>query len=434
MAVRIISNFKVPSLFVANKKTLLDDARDAFLGLMDGVYQQDVKEIKDGLFGDIRLRPEMTSEEIPDLDAKIIVATIQSLDARLKDPRTEKQMKKWLNENCKLIVVDETQAINDKVWKNVLDECYAPLRFALSATPKRSDNGTLQIHAQSGDVIFSTTADEQIEKGRLCELDIQYHPFDHKMFNEYDKDIVYAEAYAEWIVRNFDRNKFVVDKTLELVNEGRFTLVLINFIEHGEILLEDFIKSGVARDDIRFVYGSTKDEARKAAIREFRKGEFKILIGSTIFDAGVNIPVISGIVIAGAGNSEITLIQKIGRAARTVDFEEEIGYLPEFMKENPSDKVSKIIDLMDLNVKFFTKQAWNRYNNAKEEFGAKRVSIVGGYENIKKKRISKNSEKIDSLDSQLNMLKGFDGQDEREIFTDFKSKSQQSLFDAFYKK
>ena len=225
------------------------------------------------------------------------------------------------------------------------------------------------------------------------------------MYNEKDKEIQYNEAYTEWIVNNPERNRMIAQEVINLVNEGRFTLVLINRIDHGYVLYDTLVEAGLNKDDIRFIYGRTPNQVRQNSICAFRKGEFKVLIGSTIFDAGVNIPVVSGVVIAGAGNSEITLIQKIGRGARNVDYEEVLGYLPEFMKKNPNQKVTKVVDILDENVKFFTRQAWNRYKIAKEEFGASRVKIVGQLHSVPKKR-AKIRKQIDQFASQLEMLEG----------------------------
>lgn len=247
--------------------------------------------------------------------------------------------------------------------------------------------------ARSGDISFTTTAEAQIEKGRLSEVEIISQIYDHKLYNESDNSIPYNEAYAAWIVLNEDRNRdFVIKPALEMVREGRHVLVLFQFIAHGELLRDMFYAAGIPESDVRFIYGQTKNEVRKRAITEFRKGEFKILIGSTIFDAGVNIPIISGMVLAGAGNSDITLIQRIGRSVRTYDYEDEFGDFPEFVKSTDGIKVAKVIDVYDINVKFFENQARNRYNIARGEFGAKRVSVIG--------KITRAS-KVKSLDPSL---------------------------------
>jgi superfamily II DNA or RNA helicase len=260
--------------------------------------------------------------------------------------------------------------------------------------------------------------------------------FDHKLFNLNDDDIQYIDAYRTWIAENTDRNmEMIIRPAIEMVNEGRFVLVLIQLIDHGFLLRDMFIREGMNPNDVRFVYGSTADEVRKSAIKEFKKGAFKILIGSTIFDAGVNIPAISGVILAGAGNSEITLIQRIGRGARTVDYEQVLGYLPEFMKQNHNQKVTKVIDVFDANVKFFTSQARNRYYIAKEEFGEDRVHIIGDITQVKRKRKAqvRNEKELNSLDEQLALLENFQNEtplETRKVQTD---KLQSDFLSAFKK-
>jgi superfamily II DNA or RNA helicase len=186
-------------------------------------------------------------------------------------------------------------------------------------------------------------------------------------------------------------------------------------------------------DDVRFVFGNTANEVRQSAIKEFRKGVFKILIGSTIFDAGVNIPAISGVVLAGAGNSEITLIQRIGRGARNVDYEQAIGYLPDFLQKTHGKKVTKIIDIFDTNVKFFRSQAWNRYLIARDEFGVDRVHLVGDNSIIRKKKKSQKQleDQLKPSEAQLELLKEFQSSEPFERKERAANSLQQDMFDAF---
>lgn len=380
----------VDTLFIANKKQLLDDASADFCEGIVELDESDIGQIKDGKFCDSNLKKDI----VKPITQPIVVATIQSLAARLKDPKTKDVLTDWLSNVCKFVMVDETQAVGTPQWDEVLSLCNAPYRVFLSATPKRTDGASIKIQAYSGPIAYTTTAEEQIEKGRLCNLDIRYKVFDHALYN-YDDSIEYNNAYEEFIQNNRKRNvEAIVKPTLSMVNEGRFVLVLIQRIDHGLILKDLFIEHGIEPEDVRFIFGESAESARQLAIKEFRKGKFKILIGSTIFDAGVNIPLISGVVLAGAGNSEITLIQRIGRGARNCDYENVIGYLPDFMKES-SDKTTIVYDVLDSHSKFFTKQAKNRYKVAKEEFGASRITIEGGSEEDFKAKKMSTSLKID---------------------------------------
>ena len=129
----------MPTLFIANKKVLLDDAAKDFVGGIEGLSESEVVQIKDGWFGDISLRKANSFTE-DDLwhafDGKgVVVATIQSLNARLEDPRTRGPLLYWLKNTCKFLMVDETQAVGTKVWDEVLEQIEAPYRVFLSATP-----------------------------------------------------------------------------------------------------------------------------------------------------------------------------------------------------------------------------------------------------------------------------------------------------------
>lgn len=411
----------VPTLFIANKKVLLDDASKDFVGGIDGLGEDEVAQIKDGWFGNINLRKanSFTEDDLwHALDGKgVIVATIQSLNARLEDPRTNGPLLKWLQETCKFLMVDETQAVGTKVWDDILGKINAPYRVFLSATPKRVDGATLKIFAYAGPLVFDTNADEQIAKGRLCELDIQYWPFDHKLYNDNDTELVYNDVYTSCIVQNEERNKFIVERTLEMLDEQRQVLVLIQYIEHGYTLKEMFLEKGLEVDEIEFIYGETSDKKRQGAIDKFRTGGFKVLIGSTVADAGLNIPSISGVVLCGAGNSDITHIQRIGRGSRTFDYEKHWGFKPKFLKDSNDVKITRVIDILDTNVAFFKRQAKNRYYNASEEFGADRVHIVGADQSIFRHRTKKkdNISDVDTDEALNEMFGAFKGINKEEL-------------------
>lgn len=370
LAKRLIAARGVPTLFIANKKLLLEDAKEEFLKGVVGLNNVDC--IKDGTYGNTKLK---SGEVPPQLSAPVVVATIQSLHARLFDERTAVLMKDWLNNVCQFVMVDECQAVGSKMWDEVLKEIHAPYRIMLSATPKRTDGATIKIKAASGPVLFTTTAEEQIAKNRLCELEIRMKKFDHELYNEDDADLVYSDMYKDCIVYNDARNDMLCELADELVKEDRTVLMLVVAIDHGHILKDKLIKMGYRDDDIRMVWGDTPTKKRQAAIEDFRKGKFKILIGSTIFDAGANIPAISGLVLAGAGKADITLIQRIGRAARNCDYMKTLGRIPKFM-EGVDKKCSVVYDVLDINAKFFRTQSRVRYYNARDEFGKDRVFLV----------------------------------------------------------
>lgn len=75
----------------------------------------DIAQIKDGWFGGINLRKTdtFTSDDIFEElgKRKIIVATIQSLKARLEDERTSLALRTWLSQTCKFLMVVSISAV-----------------------------------------------------------------------------------------------------------------------------------------------------------------------------------------------------------------------------------------------------------------------------------------------------------------------------------
>ena len=110
-------------------------------------------------------------------------------------------------------------------------------------------------------------------------------------------------------------------------------LILIEKIEHGEILLKTFNK--IKHDKkVIFVNGSSKN--RKEIFENINNGKYDIIIASKIYGEGVDIPRLNTLILAGGGKSSIATIQKIGRLLRLFpgkdkatiyDFNDDIKYL-----------------------------------------------------------------------------------------------------------
>lgn len=413
LAKRIIQRMGVPTLFIANKTILIDDAYKEFSDSMTLASGEPLicSTVQGKNFAGINL----SKSEPKPIKSHIIVATIQSLTARLQDPLTAPYLKHWLKNVCKLVMIDECQALGTKTWDMVLSQCMAPYRIGLSATPRRTDGADIKLRACTGPNIFTTTAEKQIERGRLCDIDIEYKVYDHKIYNEKDTGLIYNECYMTFIANNYERNtRYIVEPAIDMIKEERPVLILVSSIDHGK----EIARLLAEEHDINvpFLWGDTSKKKRDEAIRAFKNREIPIIIGSTIFDAGVNIPVIGGVVIGGAGNSDITLIQRIGRGARICDYDKVWGYVPKFVRDNNGVKKTRIVDIIDKNVKFFFSQSKNRYYNAKSEFGGDVVRIDGGEGVLRggprrhkanKEFMDDMSSKIDAAASRLDMLKEF---------------------------
>ncbi|MGL5712609.1 MAG: DEAD/DEAH box helicase family protein, partial [Paraclostridium sp.] len=95
----------VPTLFIANKKVLVEDAAKDFIAGIEGITSDDVVSIKDGMFCGMKITASTIREDVGNISQPIIVATIQSLSARLKDERTKGSLLYWLRNVCKFVMV-----------------------------------------------------------------------------------------------------------------------------------------------------------------------------------------------------------------------------------------------------------------------------------------------------------------------------------------
>ncbi|KKM63172.1 hypothetical protein LCGC14_1514200, partial [marine sediment metagenome] len=135
----------------------------------------------------------------------------------------------------------------------------------------------------------------------------------------------YAAMYRQAIVENDERNEAIVAAAQALAQSGRPTLVLVTSIKHGATLSQML--------GVPFAHGSSGMEARKTAVQSLRDGSEQIVVASTIFDQGIDVPELSGLVIAGGGKAHHVVVQRIGRGSRTSEGKERL----------------EVIDLWDTN-------------------------------------------------------------------------------------
>lgn len=391
VAAALIAQKGVRSLFLANQRVLTDDAKSDF----DGIFAND--DIKIGMIGDGTFEP-----------GDITVCSIQSIAAGLKPPTSKerqvarfeldlaeerlrlskdeehkkeciREIKKFRNrlasidrrqerheellpflKSVDLFIVDEAQVLGTDQWNAFLYACPAPYRYTLSATPTRTDGGGIQIVAATGETRYTSSAAEQIEKGRLADFIGHFVKFDHKLDKKETKDLKmdYHQAYDLFIVRNPPRNEHLCRKVMEWAKDSS-VLALVTRKEHGEIVKRMLVEMGMGENDAHYIDGDTPKKLRRDTIEAFRRSEFPVLIGTSIFDVGFNAKNASKIVRFNAGGSEVREPQRAGRTVRLRD----------------DGSIGESYDIIDVNCPFFESQGWKRHRFLKAEFGAERVKI-----------------------------------------------------------
>jgi superfamily II DNA or RNA helicase len=118
----------------------------------------------------------------------------------------------------------------------------------------------------------------------------------------------YQLAYDALIVNNNMRNTKIASFAMEQRANDKSVLVLVNRLDHGEIL-KAMIPGSV------FVHGS-HDTAYRKQVLDHMRHEVGVYIASPIFDEGIDIPALDAVVIAAGGKSQVKLLQRIGRGMR----------------------------------------------------------------------------------------------------------------------
>jgi len=266
---------------------------------------------------------------------KIIVASVASLSRHLSEMRT-------LLSNVELMIIDECHHTPAKTWYKVALECPAYFRFGLSATPLlRSTVDNLKLVATTGGVIERLSISALAEEGYLILPHVLIIPVNSKLY--LPKNLPYSEVYEHGIVHNSVRNRIIAQVAYKLASCGLPTLVLVNRIQHGELLAEQL--------SAPFITGSLPSHEREDIISTFKRSTRKLLIATSVFDEGVDIPEIQAMVLAGGGKSPTKCIQRVGRG----------------MRPSEEQKYSIVIDFIDRSSPLLYKHSFLRYRLYKEE-------------------------------------------------------------------
>lgn len=244
-------------------------------------------------------------------EGRVTVATFQTLGARLKDkdPRAVR-----LVQEARGLVVDETHILSGDEFSATVMACEnAHYRIGVSATAL--DRGTekdYSVIAPLGPVIHEERLAAAVEAGRLVQNEILMVRFAQPRATG-AADVVYEAA----VTLNQPRNDLIARLVLDSAFCPRPCLVFVKAIKHGAILQRQLSEAGLR--EVEYIHGQHDSVRRKAAVRRLEDGNSQVLIVSTIFNKGVDIPTVASAVNAAAGASVIGSIQKFGRGLRNAE-------------------------------------------------------------------------------------------------------------------
>lgn len=282
---------------------------------------------------------------------KIIIALVPTLYRNLKNKRFLEIAKKTCS-----IIIDEVQHASSNTYKKVLENFdNAFIRIGLTGTIPKDEIKKHMIYGLVG-VPSIHIRNEFLIKQQASAKPLCY-------FIEIREPRIYAhdymQVYSEGIVNNVVRNNAIViiTKLERLLNHN--ILILVDRVEHGEILKNMISKMNIGV--LEFTNGSRKTKDRKIILDKLKQGKINILIATTVLDEGVDADNINAIIYARGQISPRKLLQGLGRGLR----------------KKKDNSTLHFYDFFDFTHKDLTKHTLDRYNTLKtENFEIKELNIT----------------------------------------------------------
>lgn len=307
VASAVIANLAAtPTIFYVTSIDLLKQAKSE----LERFISKDGKPLKVGTIGGGKFEPQ-------DVTVMTVQTAIRALGhkfAKYDDEDdndttklSEEQKKQTLDliHSCKNMVADEVQHWAAKTCQIIADHSYSSrYRFGLSATPWRDMGDDMLIDGCFGKCIADINASFLIDQGHLVKPTIYFVHTKHSTKME-----SYPNVYQEGIVENKERNLMISHIAKKMVESGRQILILVRIIEHGKFL-EAMIPGSF------FINGSHSGNARLKHLELMRQRKADITISTSIFDEGVDIKPLDGLILAGSGKSQTRALQRVGRVLR----------------------------------------------------------------------------------------------------------------------
>lgn len=272
----------------------------------------------------------------------------ERIEYKAKDSKEKKDFIVNLLNSAVFICNDECQHLTAESYYKVILACKNALvcvGLSGSLDPK---NKLLQqrVKAIFEKVTYRVKLVDNVKRG------VSVKPIIHMLSVNSPKNIAslreWPEVYATGIVHNEYRNNLIAKLVAEKAYpSGRVTLIIVNQIEHGNDLLKRLTDLGVPAV---FIYGQSEDEYRRKSIQAMRDNKVKVAIATSILDEGVDVKTIKVLILAAAGKSYRTTIQRIGRSVRLGEFND-----------------AHIFDFFDNQNYMLSRQSLERMNIYKEQ-------------------------------------------------------------------
>lgn len=345
----IVSRIRRMTLFLTTRGVLMYQMRDDLdaCGFKTGVVGDGEWTPKKGVnVGMVQTLIAMLEETTPDAEIRALInkAAKRGENVNRADVREEAQKRFERKEKIRarairfleavdVVIGEEAHEVGSAGYFIILKHCKnAHYRIALTATPfmRAATEDNMRLMAAFGPVLIKVSEKLLIDRGILAQPHfLFYRPRQHaKLY----KSTGWPTARQLGIVENPYRNSNIVNFALKGIKHGLPVLILVQIKSHGQTLRKALHEAGAK---VRYVQGDNDQNERKTALKALGSGKIDVVIGTTIFDVGVDVPAVGMVILAAGGKAEVALRQRIGRALRAkkngpnvafvIDFDDDVN-------------------------------------------------------------------------------------------------------------
>ena len=283
-------------LFVANRKEILEQARDCFRSLL-----------RDPNFGELLIGGESPQ------DWRYVFASVQSL--RSAEP--------WLRHGAThypFIVIDEAHHSSADSYRPIFEHYRPVVLLGLTATPERMDGSSI-LPDFGGEFTAEIRLPEALEEKLLC-------PFHY--FGVTDPVSLAEESF--WKAGKYDVGALTTAYTGDDIRaRQRLDVILSSLrryqpdlrqvravgfcasVDHAKFMAAAFNEQGLCAE---VIVGDTRPDVRAERVRDFRAGRLPFVFTVDVFSEGVDVPEINLVMFLRPTESLTVFLQQLGRGLR----------------------------------------------------------------------------------------------------------------------
>lgn len=279
MMIEMMTKLKQPTLFIVHQKELMEQIINTAITLTD-VTRDEI-----GIIGAGK----------KSVGKRMTVATVQTLN---------KLKLKELVDQFGAVFIDEAHHLGAKSFYEVISQFKGYYRFAVSATPERSDGLSEMVYACTGDILHEIKQDSV--PTIIPSLKIVRTPFFTRMKEH--QNIIKA------LISSKERNEFIVEQ-IKQEAPGNYSLVLSDRVEHLKAL-KPLLVEALPELRIELLTGDMPKVKRKELMEEAKNKKIDILLATQLAREGLDIPHLNRLFLTYPKKSPASVQQEVGRIMR----------------------------------------------------------------------------------------------------------------------